>query len=370
MQQIAVIGGDGTGPEVIREALKVLNAVDQLFSLNLEFTELPYNGSRYISEGVTLRDSELSGLKQYDAILLGAIGHPDVKPGILEQEILLKMRFELDQYINYRPIKLYNNVNTPLKNKNPEDIDYIVVRENTGGLYTGEGSFTDKGTPDEVTVQKMIYTRKQVERCLKYAFETAEKRRQDVPFRGLSQTQLDAGYRSKLTLVGKSNVLTYTFDLWDRVLDELKSHYPSVLVEYIHVDACCIYMIDCPERFDVLVTSNMFGDIITDLGAITQGGLGVAPGANINPEGVSMFEPIGGTAPPFTGLNQINPLAAIGASALMLDYLGFPDAARCIDSGIQSAILKMDSMVAAKMGMGTDDVGDCVANYILDQGDS
>lgn len=365
MTQIAVIGGDGTGPEVIAESLKVLRAVDQKYHLNLQFDELPYNGTRYMAEGVTLTDAELENLRRYDAILLGAIGHPQVKPGILEKDILLKMRFGLDQYINYRPIKLYENVDCPLKNKGPKDIDYIVVRENTGDLYTGEGSITDKNTSDEVTVQKMIYTRKQVERCVRFAFETAVKRHKTEPFHGLSEQELADGYRSKLTLVGKSNVLTYTFDLWDRVINELKSSYPSVLFDYIHVDACCIYMVDCPERFDVIVTTNMFGDIITDLGAITQGGLGVAPGANLNPEGVSMFEPIGGTAPQFTGLDQINPLAAIGAAVLLLDHLGFHAASRDVEAAIQSTILGMKSMAAAEMGMGTKEVGDKVAQYIL-----
>lgn len=367
MSKIAVIGGDGTGPEVVAEAIKVLRAIDTKYSLHFEFTHLPYNGTRYLQKGITLTDEELEHLKTYDAILLGAIGHTDVKPGILEKEILLKMRFALDQYINYRPIKLYKNVDSPLKNKGPEHIDYVVVRENTGGLYTGEGSITAKNSPDEVTVQKMIYTRKQVERCLKFAFETATTRRQGKAFQGLTTEQISQGFLSKLTLVGKSNVLTYTFDLWERVLATLQPQYPSVLVDYIHVDACCIYMVDSPERFDVIVTTNMFGDIITDLAAITQGGLGVAPGGNLNPEGVSMFEPIGGTAPQFTGLNQINPLAAIGAAGLMLSHLGHTQASHDVDRAIQSTILSMKQMAAGEMGMGTNDVGDCVAEYILDK---
>ena len=338
MYNIAVIGGDGTGPEVVAESLKVLNALDN--GSKFKFTHLDYNGTRYLNKKVTLTDEELNGLKDYDAILLGAIGHPDVTPGILEREILLKLRFGLDQYINLRPIKLYENVATPLANKSHEDIDYVVVRENTGGLYTGIGSYTDQDTDAEQATQTMVYTAKQVRRCLKYAFEYTMNRHQHKPWKGLTDEEKEAGYIGKLTLCGKSNVLTYVFDLWNKELSNLSKKFPKIKCDYVHVDACCIYMVESPEIFDVIVTTNMFGDIITDLAAVTQGGMGIAPGANINPEGVSMFEPIGGTAPNFTGLNQINPLASIGSAALMCEYLGELEFAEKIQVAIQPNLFK------------------------------
>jgi len=364
MKKIGVIGGDGTGPEVVREAIKVLHAVEKKFGYTFEFTELPYNGERYLKTGKTLSDEELQGLKQFDAILLGAIGHPDITPGIVEKGILLKIRFGLDQYINLRPVKLYPNVKTPLANKTAEDIDYVVVRENSGGLYTGVGGVSLKGTNHEVAEQSMVYTYHQVYRCLKFAFEYAKNRHKTTPWKGLSSEEVKNGYKAKLTLCGKSNVLTYVYDLWNRVFAELGALYPEVKTDYVHVDAMCIYMLECPEKFDVIVTENMFGDIITDLAAVTQGGLGVSPGANINPEGVSMFEPIGGTAPAFTGKNQINPLAAIGSAALMLAHLGYTDAAKAVDDAIAKTILNMTSMAAAQMGMSTIEVGDKVASLV------
>ncbi|RAP31625.1 3-isopropylmalate dehydrogenase [Candidatus Marinamargulisbacteria bacterium SCGC AG-343-D04] len=362
--KIAVIGGDGTGPEVIAEALKALTSVCALHDIELNYDELNYNGTRYINEGKLLTDDECQGLKEYDAVLLGAIGHTDVKPGILEKDILLKMRFDLDQYINLRPIKLYENVDSPLKNVKPEDIDYLVVRENTGGLYTGEGSFSEKNTENEVAVQKMIYTRHQVERCIRFAFEQAVKRNQDKAWKGLSSKEKEEGFIGKVTLCGKTNVLTYVYDLWERVFHEVGKEYPKIKRDYVHVDAVCIYMVDNPARFDVIVTGNMFGDIITDLAAITQGGLGVAPGGNLNPEGVSMFEPIGGTAPDFTGKNEINPVAAIGAAQMLLDHLGYKDAAIALDLAIRDVVLKMQSQAAAKMGYSTTEIGDLVVESL------
>ncbi len=359
MYQIAVIGGDGTGPEVIREALKVLRAVESS-TLQFQFTELPYNGTRYLETGITMTDAELEGLRQFDAILLGAIGHPDIKPGILERDILLKLRFGLDLYINLRPVRLYPNVATPLKDAKPEDIDYVVVRENTGGLYTGVGSFQDKGTADEVAIQQMIYSRKQVERCVRYAFECVLNRHQNAPWRGLSDADIAQGFVGKLTLCGKTNVLTYVYDLWQRVVNEVAQDYPTVKTDYVHVDAVCIYMVENPALFDVIVTGNMFGDIITDLAAVTQGGMGVAGSGNINPNGVSMFEPIGGTAPAFTGLNQINPMAAIGAAHMMLDFLGESEVASQIEAAKIQVIQRMKSMQAAKMGYSTSEIGDMV----------
>tara|TARA_A100001015_G_scaffold24169_1_gene27304 strand:- start:6619 stop:7719 length:1101 start_codon:yes stop_codon:yes gene_type:complete len=360
MYKIAVIKGDGTGPEVIDEALKVLKATP----FKAEYTILPFNGERYLTEKKTLSDDELKSLNNYDAILLGAIGHPDVKPGILERDILLKLRFGLDQYINLRPVKLYPNVYTPIKNKTSNDIDYVVVRENTGGLYTGQGEFKNKNTNDEVAIQSMVYTKKQVERCLHYAFETVLKRNKNQKWKGLSEKEKENGFIGKLTLCGKTNVLTYTFDLWERVFKELAKQYPTVLTNYVHVDATCIYMVESPEQFDVIVTSNMFGDIITDLAAVTQGGMGVAASGNINPEGVSMFEPIGGTAPAFTGLNQINPMAAIGATHMMLSHLGEDKTAENIETAKINVIQKMNSMQAAKMGFTTSEIGDLVVNEL------
>jgi 3-isopropylmalate dehydrogenase len=365
--KIAVIGGDGTGPEVIKEAVKALSELNKQFNLNLTMTELNYNGTRYIEESKLLSDKELDYLKSFDAILLGAIGHTDVKPGILEKNILLKMRFGLDQYINLRPIKLYPNVESPLRNATPADINYVVVRENTGGLYTGEGSFEEKNTPNEVATQKMIYSRHQVERCIKYAFEYTCKRNKSSVFRGLNQEDKDKGFIGKLTLCGKTNVLSYVFDLWQRTFNDVAKEYPQIKTDYVHVDAACIYMVDNPARFDVIVTSNMFGDIITDLGAITQGGLGVAPGANINPAGVSMFEPIGGTAPDFTGKNQINPIAAIGAAQMMLETLGKTVAANSLEKAIATVITKMKSQAAAQMGFSTTKIGDLIVNELQNQ---
>ena len=362
--KIAVIEGDGTGPEVVQEAIKVLDQIKDTFQNDFQYTSLPYNGTRYINEGKTLSDQELADLNSYDAILLGAIGHPDIKPGILERDILLKLRFGLDQYINLRPVKLYENVPTPIANVSPESIDYVVVRENTGGLYTGTGGATMKGTDQEVTVQSMVYSRHQVERCVRYAFETALKRHKDTPWRGLTSAEREQGFIGKVTLCGKTNVLTHVYDLWQRVMDEVQESYPTILSDYVHVDATCIYMIECPERFDVIVTGNMFGDIITDLAAVTQGGMGVAPGGNINPEGVSMFEPIGGTAPQFTGQNAINPIACILAAQLMLAHLGEDRAAKAIDSAVKQTLLKMTSMAAGKMGHTTTEVGDMVCKAI------
>ncbi|MFC1669753.1 3-isopropylmalate dehydrogenase [Spirochaetota bacterium] len=344
---IAVLPGDGTGPEVVDEGLKVLNAV----SNNLNFTSYDLGGDRYLKTGETVPQSVLDELKKSDAIFLGAIGHPDVKPGILEKGILLKLRFELDQYINLRPVKLYPNVETPVKGKGPEHIDYVVVRENTGGIYTGTGGISMKGTPEEVAVQSMVYSRFQVERCLRYAFEYTKKRNKG----------------KTLGLVGKTNVLTYVFDLWERAFHEIgEKDYSDIKLDYYHVDAACMWMIKNPEWFDVLVTGNMFGDIITDLGAMTQGGMGIAAGGNINPHGVSMFEPIGGSAPKYTGKNVICPLAAISAGQMMLETLGEDEAAAKIEKAVVKVLTNdMKSLSAGNMGLSTTEVGDKVAEYAV-----
>lgn len=344
---IAVLGGDGTGPEVVAEGLKVLRAAADKFGFKLATQDFNFGGDRYIATNEVLPDSASAELSKFDAIFLGAIGHPDVKPGILEKGILLRLRFELDQYINLRPVKLFPGVETPLKDKGPEHIDYVVVRENSGGIYTGIGGISMKGTKNEVAVQSMVYNRFQVDRCLKYAFEYTRRRNK----------------RNTLGLVGKTNVLTYVYDLWERAFHEMgASEYAEIKRDYYHVDATCMWMIKNPEWFDVLVTGNIFGDIITDLGAITQGGMGIAAGGNINPEGVSMFEPIGGSAPKYTGKNVINPLAAICAGAMMLDTLGETKAAKAIeDAVIEVTSTKLKSLAAGRMGYSTTEVGDLVA---------
>jgi 3-isopropylmalate dehydrogenase len=355
--KIAVLPGDGTGPEVVREGIKVLETAAGKFDFNLEMTEFDFGGDRYIATGEVLPENAAETLKGFDAIYLGAIGHPDVKPGILEKGILLKLRFELDQYINLRPVRLYPGVETPLKDKGPSEIDYVVVRENTGGIYTGTGGISMIGTPSEVAVQSMVYNRFQVERCLRYAFDYAQKHGKK------SRGKADV---NTLGLVGKTNVLTYVFDLWERAFHEVgKADYADVRRDYYHVDATCMWMVKSPEWFDVLVTSNMFGDIITDLGAITQGGMGIAAGGNINPEGVSMFEPIGGSAPKYTGQNVINPLAAICAGGMMLETLGENDAAKAIDEAVSYVTgNKLKSMAVGKMGYSTTEIGDLVATQV------
>lgn len=355
--RIAVIPGDGTGPEVVNEGRKVLQAAAVRYGFNLEMTDFDFGGDRYLRTGEELPETAADELRRFDSIYLGAIGHPDVKPGILEKGILLRLRFELDQFINLRPVRLYPGVETPLKNKTPEQIDYVVIRENSGGIYTGTGGISMKGTPHEVAVQSMVYNRFQVERCLRYAFEYARKFGKKARGRGEANT---------LGLVGKTNVLTYVFDLWERVFHEIgEKDYPDVKREYYHVDATCMWMVKSPEWFDVLVTSNMFGDIITDLGAETQGGMGIAAGGNINPQGVSMFEPIGGSAPKYTGKNLINPLAAICAGAMMLETLGEIEAANAVEAAVKAVTgTKIKSLSAGKMGYTTSEVGDLVVGYV------
>jgi 3-isopropylmalate dehydrogenase len=357
--KIAVIPGDGTGPEVTAEAVKVLKAAANKFKFQVDLTTFDFGGERYKRTGETLPDSAVEELRRFDAILLGAIGHPDVAPGILEKGILLKARFELDQYINLRPVKLYPGVETPIKNKGPEDIDFVVVRENTGDAYTGTGGFTMRGTPQEVAVQSAVYSRFQVDRCLKYAFEYARKHGKKARSRGEKNT---------LALSGKTNVLTYIYNLWERAFHEMgQAQYPDIAREYYHVDATCMWFVKNPEWFDVIVTGNMFGDIITDLGAMIQGGMGIAAGGNINPEGVSMFEPIGGSAPKYTGKGVINPLAAICAAQMMLETLGEEKAGEAIEQAvIHVTAHKLKSLAAGKMGYSTSQVGDLVATRVAE----
>jgi 3-isopropylmalate dehydrogenase len=351
MYKIAVIPGDGTGPEVVAEGLKVLKAVSEKFKVKYRLQHFDLGGERYLRTREILPDSVLEELKRMDTIYLGAIGHPEVKPGILEQGILLKIRFQLDQYINLRPVKLYPGVETPLKGKRPEDIDFVVVRENTEGAYLGAGGFLKRGTPDEIAIQEAIHTRKGVERCIRYAFEYCRKRDK----------------RHKVTLCGKTNVLTYAFDLWERTFHEVAKEFPDIETDYAHVDAICMWMVKNPEWFDVIVTDNMFGDIITDLGAMIQGGMGVAAGGNINPNGVSMFEPIGGSAPKYTGMGVVSPLAAISACQMMLEKLGEEKAGRAIEAAIMKVVKQnVKSLSAGKMGYSTSEVGDLVVQYIIE----
>jgi len=357
--KIAVMPGDGTGPEVTVEAVKVLKVAAEKFRFKVDLTEFDFGGERYKRTGETLPDSAIEEFRKFDAILLGAIGHPDVAPGILEKGILLKARFELDQYINLRPVKLFPGVDSPLKDKGPNEIDYVVVRENTGDAYTGTGGVTMKGTPNEVAVQSAVYNRFQVDRCLKYAFEYAQKHGKKAQGRGDENT---------LALCGKTNVLTFLYDLWERAFHEMgKAEYPDIRRDYYHVDATCMWMVKNPEWFDVIVTGNMFGDIITDLGAITQGGMGIAAGGNINPEGVSMFEPIGGSAPKYTGQGVINPLAAICSAQMMLDTLGEEKAAAAIEEAVMFVTAsKLQSLAAGRMGYSTSQVGDLVAEKVAE----
>ncbi|MEE3076326.1 MAG: 3-isopropylmalate dehydrogenase [Planctomycetota bacterium] len=347
--KIAVIGGDGTGPEVTQEAIKVLDAVSKLEGFTYETTDFDFGGERYLKTGDILPEGAVDALKQHDAIYLGAVGHPDVPPGVLEKGLLLELRFQLDQYINLRPVKLYPGVETPLAGKTPEDIDFVVVRENTEDMYAGIGGFLKKGTADEVASQTAIYTRKGCERCLRWAFEFTQKRNNPKG--------------KRLTLVAKTNVLTFGHDLWWRTYQEVAKDYPDVEADYNHVDACCMWMVKNPEYYDVIMTTNMFGDIITDLGAMIQGGMGVAAGGNINPDegGTSMFEPMGGSAPKYTGQNVINPIAAISAMAMLLEQSGQPAAGGRVLRAVEHVTgTKMKSQAAGRMGHSTTEVGDLV----------
>ena len=347
--KIAVIPGDGTGPEVVREGLRVLEAVSKIAGFRYDLKQFDYGAERYLRTKGVLPDSALEEFKKFDAIYLGAVGDPRVKPGILEQGLLLKLRFGLHQYINLRPVKLYPGVWTPLRDKKPEDIDFVVVRENNEGLYVGEGEFIKKGTKEEVALQVSRNTRRGVERCIRYAFEFTRKRNK----------------KKKLTLCGKTNVLTYAWDLWERAFNEAAKDYPEITTDYAHVDAACMWMVKNPEWFDVLVTDNMFGDIITDLGAMIQGGMGIAAGGNINPGGVSMFEPIGGSAPKYTGKNVINPLAAICALEMMLRQLGEDKAAQSVENSVMYVTgKKLKSLSAGKMGYSTSEVGNLVTENL------
>ena len=350
MYKIAVIGGDGIGPEVVREGLKVLEAASAKTNVRYDLHFYELGGEQYLRTGEPLPDSVLDELRGFDAIYLGAIGHPDVPPGILEKGLLLRLRFELDQYINLRPVKLYPGVDCPLKDKGPADIDFVVVRENTEGLYSGMGGFQYKGTPHETSTQVHMTTRFGAERAIRYAFDLTRKRNK----------------MKQLHLVGKTNVLTFVHDTWWRAFNEVgEADYPDIRREYAHVDATCMWFVKNPEWFDVIVVENMFGDIITDLGAMIQGGMGIAAGGNLNPQGVSMFEPIGGSAPKYTGRNVINPLAAICAGAMMIGQLGETQAADAVEQAVMKVTgTKLKSLAAGKMGYSTAEVGDLVVKEL------
>ncbi len=361
---LALLPGDGTGPEVVAQAVAVLNAAASTGGLDVQTTTYPFGAEHYLETGHVLEDADLQALRQHDAILLGAVGgqpnDPRLAGGVIEKGILLKIRFELDQYVNLRPVKLYPGVETPLKDKTPDDIDMIVIRENTEGLYGGTGGAIRKGTPQEIATQEMITTRFGVDRVLAYAFETAMARKA-------------AGYPGRLTLIHKTNVLTFGGDLWNRAFNEMGERYPDVERQYHHVDACCMVLATKPEVYDVAVVPNMFGDIITDLGAAVAGGMGIAASGNLNPAGEapSMFEPVHGSSPDIAGQNKANPLAAIDSMALLLKETGkVKQDAAIIQAGeqIAAAVQQVTPKFAGKRldrsGYATDEIGQMVIDAL------
>ncbi|MGE3818269.1 MAG: 3-isopropylmalate dehydrogenase [Isosphaeraceae bacterium] len=337
---IGVIPGDGVGPEVVAEALAVLGLAASRDGFQYTLRSFDLGGERYLKTGEVLPDATLEELRACDALVLGAVGHPGVPPGVLEKGILLRLRFAFHQYVNLRPVKLYPGVETPIKGKGPAEIDMVVVRENNEDLYVGAGGFTRKGTPEEVAIQTSINTRVGVERCLRYAFDLARTRGKARAYPGLSKADRDEGRIGQVTLVAKTNVLTFAHDLWMRAFDEVARDYPEIKADYQHVDACCMRMVVSPERFDVIATTNMFGDIITDLGAVLQGGMGLAASGNLNPlrTAPSMFEPVHGSAPDIAGKGIANPIAAILSVAMMLDHLGASQTSERIRQAVASVL--------------------------------
>jgi len=352
--RIAVIPGDGIGPEVVREGLKVLEAACRLEGVKCDTVFFDLGGERYLRTGETLPDGVLEELRSFDAIYFGAIGHPEVPPGVLERGILLKLRFALDLFVNLRPVKLYPGVETPLKGKTPADIDFVVVRENTEDVYAVEGVSFREGTREEVALQPALYTRRGTERVIRYAFELARKR------------AAERGKPAKVTLVDKANVMTVGHGLWRRVFAEVSQDFPEVVTEALYVDAAAMEFVLHPERFQVIVTTNLFGDILTDLGAAIQGGIGIAPSGNIHPGKVSLFEPVHGSAPTIAGQNLACPLAAILTAALMMEHLGETKVAQRIETAVTHALEtgKIRSLEAGKMGLTTSEVGDLVASFL------
>jgi 3-isopropylmalate dehydrogenase len=347
--RIAVVGGDGIGPEVVREGLRALEALASFHGFKCRFQHYPFGANHYLKTRELMPPAAVAEMREMDAIFLGAIGDPRVEVGLLERAIVGGLRFELDLYVNLRPIRLYAEHLCPLKNKRPQDINLLVVRENTEDLYTGMGGFFKKGTPDEVSIQEMICTRKGTERVIRYAFEKARARGKARP---------------RLTLVDKANAIR-AHDLWTRTFEEVGREYQDVEKDHAYVDACAMWMIRSPEWFDVVVTTNMFGDIITDLGAMLQGGMGIAASGNIHPGRVSMFEPIHGSAPKYAGKNTANPLAAISAAQMMLDYLGEKESAKTLEKAIETLLVtrKIPS-VGAESGLSTSAIGDLVIQEV------
>jgi len=349
---IGVLPGDGIGPEVVAEGVKVLQVLMKEEGFDCNLVEYPYSGEHYLKTKELVSEKQIDEWRKLDAVFLGAIGHPDVEPGLVERSVILGLRFGLDLYINLRPIKLYAEDMCPIKGKTPEDIDFVVVRENTEGLYAQIGGFLKKGTSDEVATVTGVYTRKGVERAIRYGFELAKERAEN------------RGKQGMVTLVDKANAVR-PHDIWTRAFAEVGEEYPDIKQDHAYVDACSMWMIKNPEWFDVIVTDNLFGDIVTDLGAMIQGGLGIAAGGNINPQGVSMFEPMGGSAPKYAGKNVINPLAAICACQMMLDHLGEKKAAQRVEQAVMQVLGKhVKNLAAGEMGYSTQEVGDLVAKYL------
>ncbi|MEV5754211.1 3-isopropylmalate dehydrogenase [Actinoallomurus sp. NPDC052308] len=340
--RLAVVPGDGIGPEVVAEGLKVLGAL----GLKIEQTAYDLGAARWHKTGETLPDSVLEEIRQHDAILLGAVGDPSVPSGVLERGLLLRLRFELDHFVNLRPVRLYPGVETPLADTRPEDIDMLVVREGTEGPYAGAGGVLRKGTPHEVATQESLNTAFGVERVVRYAFEQAARRP-----------------RKKLTLVHKNNVLVYAGDLWSRTVDAVAAEYPDIEVDYSHVDAATMFFVSQPERFDVIVTDNLFGDIITDLGAAVAGGIGLAASGNINPTGAapSMFEPVHGSAPDIAGQSKADPTATILSVALLLDHLGLTEESRKVEQAVADDLIERQGAWAARS---TREAGDDIAERV------
>jgi 3-isopropylmalate dehydrogenase len=343
--RLAVIGGDGIGPEVVAEALKVLRAATPE-DVSLEESTYDLGARRWHRTGETLPDAVLEEIRGHDAILLGAVGDPSVPSGVLERGLLLRLRFELDHYVNLRPVRLYPGVAVPLANARPESVDMVVVREGTEGPYTGAGGVMRKGTPGEIATQESINTAFGVERVARYAFHRAMARP-----------------RRKLTLVHKTNVLTYAGDLWQRTVDALAKEFAEVSVDYCHVDAASMFFVSAPERFDVIVTDNLFGDILTDLGAAVAGGIGLAASGNINPEGTapSMFEPVHGSAPDIAGQSKADPTAAILSAAMLCEHLGLSAEATRIEQAVADDLVERQGAWAART---TVEIGDDIAERV------
>ncbi len=345
--QIGVIGGDGIGPEVATEGLKALEAIAEIDGFRVDLVDYPYGGEHYMQTGELVPESAIDEWRELDAVFLGAIGHPDVETGLIERAVILGLRFGLDLYINLRPVKLYAEHLCPLKDKAPADIDFTVVRENTEGIYAQIGGILKKGTPDEVATVTGVFTRKGIDRTIRHAFEVARAR----------AAARNDGSPARLTMVDKANAIRPQ-DIWTRAFAEVGAEYPDVEQDHAYVDACCMWMVKNPEWFDTIVTTNLFGDIITDLGAMIQGGMGIAASGNIHPGKHGMFEPIHGSAPKYTGKNVANPLGAIAAVGMMLDFLGEARAAARVDSTIASLLASRQiPSVDARSGLSTAQIG-------------